>query len=606
MAETNIGSLIRELEDNYIDQNVQSGKYVSFDMHETIETIYAYLNSKHISGDVDDMGRDKPFFNIVTAASNIWYRATDIDRKNIRIKANKKEDVLKAFIATVHLQEFMRREAFGAFLNDWGLQLARYGSSVLKFVEKGGRLHSEVIPWNRLIVDPVNFEANPVIEVLELTPAQLRKNKAYDQEMVEALIDSVSSRENLDGQQKDNRKGYIKVYEIHGELPTSYLSEQGDEDDYVQQMHVISFVKSDSGYDDFTLVKGKEKNPYLITHLIKEQDRTLGIGAVEHLFQSQWMVNHSQKAIKDHLDLASKLVFQTSDGSFASRNVLKSIESGDILVHAINQPLTQMNNSSHDITQTQNWGSQWQNLAKEITSTPDAIAGNTFPSGTAYRQVAALQNEAHSLFEIMTENKGLAIEEILRTFIIPFIVKKMDTTEEIAATLDEQGLQKIDSIYIPNQAVKNVNRKIIEKALNEGKATFQNEQEMMMTEETSAIKKELALDGEQRFIKPSEISTRTWKDEMDGFEWDVEVEVTGETTDKEARLTTLTTLFQIIVGKQGQPMSQDEKTIFHKILREAGEVSPIELQTEEQPQTQPASLVPQASPEIGGGLSANQ
>ena len=206
MAETNIGSLIRELEDNYIDQNVQSGKYVSFDMHETIETIYAYLNSKHISGDVDDMGRDKPFFNIVTAASNIWYRATDIDRKNIRIKANKKEDVLKAFIATVHLQEFMRREAFGAFLNDWGLQLARYGSSVLKFVEKGGRLHSEVIPWNRLIVDPVNFEANPVIEVLELTPAQLRKNKAYDQEMVEALIDSVSSRENLDGQQKDNRK----------------------------------------------------------------------------------------------------------------------------------------------------------------------------------------------------------------------------------------------------------------------------------------------------------------------------------------------------------------------------------------------------------------
>lgn len=606
MAETNIGSLIRELEDNYIDQNVQSGKYVSFDMHETIETIYAYLNSKHISGDVDDMGRDKPFFNIVTAASNIWYRATDIDRKNIRIKANKKEDVLKAFIATVHLQEFMRREAFGAFLNDWGLQLARYGSSVLKFVEKGGRLHSEVIPWNRLIVDPVNFEANPVIEVLELTPAQLRKNKAYDQEMVEALIDSVSSRENLDGQQKDNRKGYIKVYEIHGELPTSYLSEQGDEDDYVQQMHVISFVKSDSGYDDFTLVKGKEKNPYLITHLIKEQDRTLGIGAVEHLFQSQWMVNHSQKAIKDHLDLASKLVFQTSDGSFASRNVLKSIESGDILVHAVNQPLTQMNNSSHDITQTQNWGSQWQNLAKEITSTPDAIAGNTFPSGTAYRQVAALQNEAHSLFEIMTENKGLAIEEILRTFIIPFIVKKMDTTEEIAATLDEQGLQKIDSIYIPNQAVKNVNRKIIEKALNEGKATFQNEQEMMMTEETSAIKKELALDGEQRFIKPSEISTRTWKDEMDGFEWDVEVEVTGETTDKEARLTTLTTLFQIIVGKQGQPMSQDEKTIFHKILREAGEVSPIELQTEEQPQTQPASLVPQASPEIGGGLSANQ
>lgn len=592
MAENTIGSLIRELEDNYVDQSVRSGKYVDFDMHETIEKIHAYLNSRHISGDTDDMGRDKPFFNIVTASTNIWYRATDIDRKNIRIKSTKKEDQLKAFIATIHLQEFMRREAFGSFLNAWGLNLARYGSSVLKFVKKGGRLHSEVVPWQRLIVDPVSFEDNPVIEVLELTPAQLKKNKSYNKEMVKGLLDAVSARENLDGEKKDNRSGYIKIYEIHGELPLSYLTDkEEDEDDFVQQMHVVSFVKGKDGYEDFTLVRGKEKNPYMITHLIKEDGRTLGRGAVEHLFEAQWMVNHSQKTIKDHLDLASKLFFQTSDGSFASRNVLKSIESGDILVHAINQPVTQVNNSSHDVTQVQNFGTGWKNLAQEITSTPDAIMGNTFPSGTAYRQVEALRQEAHSLYEIMTENKGLAIEDMMRHHIIPFVMDKMDTSDEIVATLDENGIQKIDSIYVPNQVIKNVNNKIIEKAL-EGQATFQDEQDEMMIEEENDIKKSLAQDGNQRFIKPSEISGRTWKEELNGFEWDVEVEVTNETTDKDARLTTLTTLFQIIVGKQGQPMSPDEKTIFHKILREAGEVSPIELQTEPQPAPQAPSPSP--------------
>jgi hypothetical protein len=592
MAENTIGSLIREIEDNYVDQSVRSGKYVDFDMHETIEKIHAYLNSRHISGDTDDMGRDKPFFNIVTASTNIWYRATDIDRKNIRIKSTKKEDQLKAFIATIHLQEFMRREAFGSFLNAWGLNLARYGSSVLKFVKKGGRLHSEVVPWQRLIVDPVSFEDNPVIEVLELTPAQLKKNKSYNKEMVKGLLDAVSARENLDGEKKDNRSGYIKIYEIHGELPLSYLTDkEEDEDDFVQQMHVVSFVKGKDGYEDFTLVRGKEKNPYMITHLIKEDGRTLGRGAVEHLFEAQWMVNHSQKTIKDHLDLASKLFFQTSDGSFASRNVLKSIESGDILVHAINQPVTQVNNSSHDVTQVQNFGTGWKNLAQEITSTPDAIMGNTFPSGTAYRQVEALRQEAHSLYEIMTENKGLAIEDMMRHHIIPFVMDKMDTSDEIVATLDENGIQKIDSIYVPNQVIKNVNNKIIEKAL-EGQATFQDEQDEMMIEEENDIKKSLAQDGNQRFIKPSEISGRTWKEELNGFEWDVEVEVTNETTDKDARLTTLTTLFQIIVGKQGQPMSPDEKTIFHKILREAGEVSPIELQTEPQPAPQAPSPSP--------------
>ncbi len=604
MAENTVGSLIRELEDNYVDQSIQSGKYVDFDMHETIEKIHAYLNSKHISGDTDDMGRDKPFFNIVTASTNIWYRATDIDRKNIRIKSTKREDQLKAFIATIHLQEYMRKEAFGTFLNAWGLTLARYGSAVLKFVKKGGRLHSEVVPWQRLIVDPVSFEDNPVIEVLELTPAQLKKNKAYDKKVVKSLLDAVSARENLDGQKKDNRNGYIKVYEIHGELPLSLLTgKESDEDEYVQQMHVVSFVRGKDGYEDFTLVSGKEKNPYMITHLIKEDGRTLGRGAVEHLFDAQWMVNHSQKTIKDHLDLASKLFFQTSDGSFASRNALKSIESGDILVHSINQPLTQVNNSSHDITQVQNFGTGWKNLAQEITSTPDALMGNTFPSGTAYRQVEALRQEAHSLYEIMTENKGLAIEDMMRYHIIPFVMEKMDTSDEIVATLDENGINKIDSIYVPSQAIKNVNEKIIKKALEEGKATFQDEQDEMIKSEQVDLVKSLAQDGNERFIKPSDISGRTWKEELDGFEWDVEVEVTNETTDKEARLTTLTTLFQIIVGKQGQPMSPDEKTIFHKILREAGEVSPIELQTE--PQPQPQQVIPSQSNPMGA-LPVNQ
>ena len=65
---------------------------------------------------------------------------------------------------------------------------------------------------------------------------------------------------------------------------------------------------------------------------------------------------HSQKLIKDQLDLASKLIFQTSDGNFAGRNALTAIESGDILIHAINEPITQANNASHDITSLQNFG----------------------------------------------------------------------------------------------------------------------------------------------------------------------------------------------------------------------------------------------------------
>ena len=599
MAHQEICSLVRELESEYVNGTTQKSKYVDFSMPEVIETIYAYLSSKHISGSHDSMGREKPFFNICTAVANIWYRATDIDRKNIRIKPTKREDVLKAFIASVHLQEYMRKDAFGKFLNTWGLTLARFGSAVLKFVEKDGELHSEVVPWQRLIVDAIDFKNNPVIEVLELTPAQLRNNSSYDQEVVEALIKTTDAvRKTRDGKDKDDKDGYIKLYEIHGELPLSYLTyEEEDETQYVQQMHVVAFVKKQKGddYEDFTLVSGKEDNPYMITHLIEEEGQTLGIGAVQHLFEAQWMVNHSQKAIKDQLDLVSKVFFQTPDRNYAGRNALTNIEVGDILYHEPNQPLTQVNNGSHDIGSLQSFMGQWQVLAKELTSTPDAIAGNTFPSGTAYRQVVALQQEAHSLFEIMTENKGLAIEDMMRTRIIPFIIKKMDSTKEIVATLDEQQIQRIDSVYIPNEAVRRANQKIIEEALR-GVPTTLEEGEELVSEETEAITSALAGDGNQRFLVPSEIAEKTWKDSLGTFAWDVEVEVTNETTDKEAVMTTLTTVMQTIATNPEVLQDPNMKALFNKILVTTGEFSPLQLATQQPQPTQ--QLSSEVSPEV--------
>ena len=83
----------------------------------------------------------------------------------------------------------------------------------------------------------------------------------------------------------------------------------------------------------------------------------------------------------------------------------------DILVHAENKPLTQLANSSHDITSLQNFAIQWKSLGNEINGVSESMLGNNPPSGTAWRQTEALLQESHSLFEIMTENKGLAIEE---------------------------------------------------------------------------------------------------------------------------------------------------------------------------------------------------
>lgn len=600
MSQLDICQLVRTAETNYISGTTTISKYVEFSQYENIEKIDAYLNSKHISGEIDSMGREKPFFNIVTGAVNIWFRATDIDRKDIRIKATKKSDTVGAFLATIHLQDWMKRDRFGMFLNDWGRALAKYGSAVTKWVEKGDKLHAEIVSWNRLISDTVDFENNPVIEKLYLTPAQLRKNKSYDQDVVEGLIEAVSTRKTSDGTRKDNKNDFIEIYEVHGELPMSYLKDEegddADDEEYVQQMQVVSFVKSEDGddYDDFVLLRGKEKqSPYFITHLIKEDGRSQSIGAVEHLFEAQWMSNHTVKSIKDQLDLASKLIFQTADTNYLGKNVLSNLENGDILTHDDNKPLTQVQNNSHDITSLQNFGSQWQVLAKEITSTPDSITGGTMPSGTAYRQVAILNQEAHSLFGIMTENKGLAIEEMMRRFVIPYIKKKMDTSEEISVTLDHHGIRQIETMYVSNEAIRRHNAKVVFEALNNQPITG-----LDITEEENKIKNELAQDGNQRFIKPSKIPTKTWRELFKDLVWEVEVEVTNEQSDKDAVLTTLTTVMQTIAGNPAVLQDPNMKLIFSKILETTGVISAIELSET------PAPQQPQNQPNINGGRPA--
>lgn len=580
MEEKSPVALVQTLENDFVTGTTTISEFVQFSPYDNINKIEAYLNSKHTSGLEDALGREKPFFNIVTSATNIWYRATDIDRKNIKIKVTKSADYLSAFIANIMLREWMRKEKFGEFLNEWGRVLSRYGSAVVKFVEKDGRLIPYIEPWNKLIFDPIDIAQNPIVSTLELTPAQLRKNKSYNQEMVESLINAVSARTLLNNQTQDDRSNYIKVYELHGDLPLSWITgDEEDSDEYVQQMHVISYVESGTKngkkqYDEFCLVKGREDDPYMVTHLIKEDGRSMAIGAVEHLFDAQWMVNHSMKAMKDQLDLASKLFFQTSDPSFVGQNALSAMETGDILIHKINEPLTQANNQSHDLTSIQNFASQWRALAQEITSTPDSLRGNTAPSGTAWRQVEALQQEANSLFEVMVENKGMYIEQMMQNFIIPYIKKKLNNSKEIVGILQDHEINMIDSRYIKAEVTK-IAKQNVKEALLKGEVPLPIDTQGMEQD----IKAKLQELGNQRFFKPSEIEDKTWKDIFENFEWEVEVDPTGEQSFNREDLATLSTVLQTVAGNPAILQDPNAKLLFSKILSITGAVSPLELNT---------------------------
>ena len=582
-----ICDIVREVEDNYVHGNTHTSEYVDYDMHAIVNRIDAYINSRHISGSADSLGREKPFFNIITAVVNVWYRATDLDRKNVRFKPRSRDQVLQAFIMSVLLQEWMRKSRFGMFLNEWGRTLAKYGSAVVKFVERKGELIATVIPWSRFIPDPIDFDAVPRIEKFYMTPVQLRKQTAYDQEVVEKLIASAqTTRKDLEGDQKDQRGGFIEIYEVHGELPVALLKDEPEESDWkkdAQQMHVVSFVQEEGGeYSDFTLYRGREaRDPYMITHLIPEDNRTLSIGAVEYLFDAQWMMNHTMKNMKDTLDLASRLIFQTADTNYAGRNVLRAVEVGDIMIHADNRPMTQVNTAKPDVTALISFGTQWLNISRDISSTPEALRGETLPAGTPYSLGAYLGGQASSLFDIMTENKGQYVEEMARRFIIPHLKNKMDTKDEVLAVLDQHQITEIDALYVPKEAIKRYNDQSKQMLMDGIVPSPYNP-----TQAEAEVRRQLSVMGNQRSFKPDDLDEKTWRDRIDELD-DVIVEVTNEESDKQAVLTTLATVFQTIAGNPNILRDPNGKMLFSAILTETGKISPVQIAAPEAQTSQP-------------------
>ena len=329
--EKSICELVREAESNDSSGITTLSRYVKQNMRADIDKTEAYYNSQFISGNTDADGRPKPFKNICYPAVNIWYRATSRTPNSLYFKASNDDEKITALLATIKLHEWMEKNNFGHFLNEWGHTLAKHGSAVIEAVEKKDELVIKVADWNNLLVDAIDFDGNVKIKKLWFTPAQLKKNKNYNQEMIEDLLNNLEARETADGQKKDNKANYIQVYEVHGELPLSFLTgKKEDEGEYVQQMHVVTFQAKKNNpneYDEFCLFSGREKkSTMMITHLIEQEGQTYVGGAVKNLFQTQWVVNDSEKMIRDQLLITSKVFFQGSDDTMAGKSFFSNIE----------------------------------------------------------------------------------------------------------------------------------------------------------------------------------------------------------------------------------------------------------------------------------------
>jgi len=576
-----IHSLVHNARRDYRDDTIDVVDGFEFSQSETLNLIDLMVNSKFESGEKDDLDRDKPFLNIVKSRLNVSVRATDLDTKDIQIKAGRRKDYWKSFLLGLKLKEWMKKAEFAKTTNRLNELRGRYGSSLAKRIMVDGKMEIEAVSWHNLIVDPTDMWSAPIIQRHYYSPAQLRNmvKRGWDSEMIEDIIechqDMTNRAATVVEENRDENKSQaklIEIYEVHGELPNYLLeedSEDTDDTDTSIQMHIIHL--EDKGEGDFegrTLYSGEEEFiPYMKFDWDEQDGRTLSVGVVEDLFEAQIWTNYTVHQAKNMNDLASKIVFQkidSEDEDSDATNLLTETETGDVLEGRL-APL-QTNVGNYAVLQ--NVIETWKDNSDRLASTFEAKTGETLPSGTPFRQAAILNQEANSHFSYRREGFALQLKKMIRDWVIPYLMDEIEKDVDFAVDLQPNELQKIDDLYARHKA----NKKIVETIL-EGNIVMPQDYEAIY----NGIRDNLEENGMRRFLQaPSDFT------DTDSV-YEVDIIITGEQENKAVQFESLSNILSSVVSATQQdgsnPYLDDPilSGLFTQIVEGTGVVSPLSL-----------------------------
>jgi hypothetical protein len=443
-------------------------------MFEHVRLTTLYLNSQYKTGKEDS----KPFRNIILPKVNLEHRAVEFDLDEIEFFVNSDENY-KSFLVKKFHERWALEHDLADFLDKLSETYTDYGGVLVKNTNDA----LELVPFQRLaFVDQTDMMSGPVCEKHQYSPDQLMdmaakgwgnpKNGATAtlEEIITLAKSEKANSQNQGGngtQSKAKTPGkYIEVYELHGTLPESFLDpENGDPNKFVRQMQIVAFYqkKGSDGKAGITLFAGKEKaSLYKAFRRDEVYGRALGRGAVEELFEPQVWVNYSEIAKTDMLTQLSKVIYQTDDQSFKTRNGTAEMENGDVLTYADGKPLTQLNTQAINLTAFENAVTSWDLQAQQIAAATDPIAGAPAPSNTP-GELGILQNqEAHSLHEYRKGRLSIFVTEIYRDWVIPKVKRAVASGSQFLADLstDEMG-QLVDQVV-----AHEFNKTIIAKVLS--------------------------------------------------------------------------------------------------------------------------------------------
>lgn len=572
---TPLTALINQEIEDFKSKDIQIVPGYYFNQKSMIERVYLYFNSKYATGEIDDEGDRKYFYNIVRNPCKVFSKAVDFDTKNIRLLTTSGGNSMKTWYMERDLRYWMKKENFGSVLNKVFEELPKFGSVVLKIVNNKPKL----VDLRNFFCSQTADTLDDAVFITEIHPynvSQFRKAaKKMNWENVEEAIDKFREMKDTD---------YINVYERYGEI-----EENGE---YKYKRVFIADVGKDE-YDQATgqLVSSRgvelkqdevDKHPYWEFHKEKILGRWLGVGVVEELIEPQIRNNEIANLQAKTSYWAALRIFQTRDAG-VNRNLYTDVQTGEILT--VDSEITQVDMSDRNLAFFNQEYVKWLKNRDELSFSYDVVQGERLPAGTPLGSARMAISQAMSYFQQVQQNIAMTVKKMLFDVVIPDFQRI--STREHTLRLVGKDLDNYVNLIKDEMVNIEITKQLLKHSL--GKVPFPMEKD----------KEIIGLALEERIKRGNEQLIDIPKDFYKDIKYDIEIDIVGESEDTRVKNATMFAILQAITADPTITTDPAKRNILFA-LAEGGGLNPNDLFPAET--SSPMSVQPEMS-RAGGGVS---
>lgn len=539
---------------------------LNFSQWNTLKKIEFYSNSQYLTGNKDELGRDKPFYNIVNYRVNVAVRATDLDVKDIKITSDNPEFTEYAFLYNHEAYEWMKESDFSLFLNTFGQTRARYGGVLVKkcqYKEPGEQeeLEIEVVAWKNVVTDLIDIANGVITEKHYLLPNELAEKKDVWDNVEKALELGTRQQKNQQGGYAQTETTRIPVYEMTGVFSENFDPEIGETGDKTNFKLMRFIIAGDT--DRILLFKEDlDESPYKYLSWENIPGRGLGRGVVEEGFEAQRWTNDAVIGETNAMTLSGKVIV-TTDSEDVGNNAITDLVNGSVIKHKRGETVASLSLLPASFPEYANLKTGWDTQIQRSTNTFDAVTGETMPSGTPLGSLAIQAQQASSYFDYKREEAGVFITEIFNDWVLPFLAKRINKAHILSTEFSGDELLKIDESFATHLVNQEVKAKILS-----GQIVSPEE----YTAGIDFVKQTLNKRGSRRFL---DIDSNYFKD----FQPKVSVIITKELQDLDAEKTSLDYILKVFAANPNAMQNPLLAKVIGKQAEISGILSPGDLQT---------------------------